>query len=304
MEKLAERESAPRHGPLAAAPSLAVQFFLIPLAVVGVLVLVYLGFRMLIEDQRTAQEYLQDVQYGGRERRWPAAYELSRLMAAPGAEASDPTLGPALVAAFEAAAGDDPRVRRYLALAIGRLEQPPPTAVPALLAAVDDSDGEVAISAVWALGAIGDPSAVPRLSAVYGSADPGLRKVAVYALGALAGTSQSDILRTALEDPVADVQWNAAVALARHRDASGSAVLRRMLDRQYVERQVTRTGSRTVETDPVEDVIISGLRAVGALGDVSLRESVARLSRDDASAQVRTVALETLERLNGDRPRG
>ena len=38
MDKLVERESAPRN-PLVAAPALAVQFFLIPLAVVGVTVM-------------------------------------------------------------------------------------------------------------------------------------------------------------------------------------------------------------------------------------------------------------------------
>jgi len=44
MEKLIERESATRN-PLVAAPALAVQFFLIPLIVVGITVLVYVGFR-------------------------------------------------------------------------------------------------------------------------------------------------------------------------------------------------------------------------------------------------------------------
>ena len=48
MDKLVERESATRN-PLIAAPALAVQFFLIPLAVVGVTVLVYLGFRSLLD---------------------------------------------------------------------------------------------------------------------------------------------------------------------------------------------------------------------------------------------------------------
>ena len=42
MDKLVEREAATRN-PLVAAPALAVQFFLIPLAVVGVTVLVYVG---------------------------------------------------------------------------------------------------------------------------------------------------------------------------------------------------------------------------------------------------------------------
>src|SRR5437763_5955043 len=82
MEKLIERETATRN-PLAAAPALAVQFFLIPLAVVGVTVLAYVGFRSLLTDDRTAKDYLVEVRNGGSDRRWPAAYELSRLMADP-----------------------------------------------------------------------------------------------------------------------------------------------------------------------------------------------------------------------------
>src|SRR5262245_42324420 len=114
MEKLIEREIAPRN-PLAAAPALAVQFFLIPLVVVGVTVLVYAGFRSLLEEDRTPQQYLEEVRNGGWNRQWPAAYELSRLMADPAVRA-DRSLGPALVKAFDEANDGDPRVRRYLAL--------------------------------------------------------------------------------------------------------------------------------------------------------------------------------------------
>jgi len=72
MEKLVERETAPRTS-LTAAPALAVQFFLIPLAVVGITILVYVGFRSLLTDQRSAQDYLAEVQSGGLARQWPAA---------------------------------------------------------------------------------------------------------------------------------------------------------------------------------------------------------------------------------------
>ena len=58
MDKLVERETATRN-PLVAAPALAVQFFLIPLAVVGITVTVYVGFRSLLANDRTPQEYLQ-----------------------------------------------------------------------------------------------------------------------------------------------------------------------------------------------------------------------------------------------------
>src|SRR5262245_48622142 len=115
MDKLVERESAPR-SVLVAAPALAVQFFLIPLAVVAVAVTVYVGFRSLLTDARTPEDYLREVQTGGSTRRWPAAYELSRLMADPNVRA-DRALAPALVKAFENAGGDA-QVRRYLALAI------------------------------------------------------------------------------------------------------------------------------------------------------------------------------------------
>src|SRR5207249_10996892 len=101
MDKLVEREPATRNS-LVAAPALAVQFFLIPLAVVGITVLVYVGFRSLITDSRGPGEYLAEIRTGGTERRWPAAYELSRLMEDPNVRA-DRTLVPLLVQAFEEA---------------------------------------------------------------------------------------------------------------------------------------------------------------------------------------------------------
>src|SRR5919112_282095 len=108
MDKLVERDPAAR-SPLVAAPALAVQFFLIPLAVIGVTILVYVGFRSLLTDQRSPEDYLIEIQTGGTTRRWPAAYELWRLMANPAVRA-DRELGPALVKAYENARNDeDPR---------------------------------------------------------------------------------------------------------------------------------------------------------------------------------------------------
>jgi HEAT repeat protein len=294
MEKLVERETATRN-PLVAAPSLAIQFFLIPLVVVAVTAAVYIGFRSMLSDSRTASDYLAEIQSGGTDRRWPAAYELSRLMADPKVRA-DRTLGPALVTAYERAKEDDPAVRRYLALAIGRLDPPfPPKAIEDLSEALGDSDSEARISAIWALGSSGDESVVGRLQALYESSDAGIRKMTVYALGALPGTAQLVTLRTALQDPAADVRWNAAIALARHSDRDGVGVIRQMIDRQYVERTVTREVRQDEDQDPIADVMISGLRAAAALKDESLRESITALSQQDRSMKVRAAALEALK---------
>ena len=293
MDKLVEREIATR-SPLAAAPALAVQFFLIPLAVVGITVGVYVGFRSLLADDRQAQDYLAEVRTGGLDRRWPAAYELSRLMADPRVRA-DRTLAPALVRAF-VEAKDDARVRQYLALAIGRLDPPlPPDAIAELKKTVDSSDGEARISAIWALGSSGDPSAIATLEPLYQSPDSGVRKMTVYALGALPGDTQLGTLRAALEDSTADVRWNAAVALARKGRHDGVPVLRQMLDRQYVEQTVKREVRLDEDRDPIADVMISGLRAAATLKDAALKPSVTALSQSDRSMKVRQAALEALK---------
>ena len=293
MSKLVERESAPDRLPLTKAPALAVQFFLIPLAVVAMVVLVYGGFRMLLTSERTPEEFLQDVQTGGRERRWPAAYELSRMMADPDVESRHPMLGPAIVQAFTDSEGDDPRVRRYLALAVGRLTNPPVGTLPALLGGLNDPDTDTKISVIWALASLGDPSIRNDIEETYGSEDAGVRKMAVYALGSL-GSGDGAVLRRALEDPVADVQWNAAVALARHGQHDGTKVLRRMLDREYVERAVTRVPTLDAALDPVSEVMVSGLQAVAALQSAELAEEVTALSQDDVSLSVREAAMRTL----------
>jgi HEAT repeat protein len=295
MDKLVEREPATRN-PLVAAPALAVQFFLIPLAVVGITVTVYVGFRSMLADDRRPQDYLNEIRNGGSTRRWPAAYELSRLMADPKVRA-DRTLAPALVRAFQESK-DDAQVRRYLALAIGRLDPPLPSdAVADLTDALDDRDSETRISVIWALGSSGDPAVVSKLIPLYTApnGDAGIRKMVIYALGALPGDAQIDTLRTGLQDGAPDVRWNAAVALARHGSHEGVAVLRQMLDRDYVEKTVTREVRQDEDQDPVADVMISGLRAAATLKDDALKPIVTTLSQQDKSMKVRGAALEALK---------
>jgi HEAT repeat protein len=295
MDKLDEREAATRN-PLAAAPALAVQFFLIPLTVVALTVTVYVGFRSLLADDKSPSDYLTEIRNGGSDRRWPAAYELSRLMSNP-AVRKDKTLASGLVKAFQESKADQD-VRRYLALAIGRLDPPlPPDALAGLTSALDDPDSQTRISVIWALGSSGDEAVVPRLIPIYQAqdADPGIRKMVVYALGALPGETQIETLRTALRDETADVRWNAAVALARHGNGEGAGVLHQMLDRAYVERTVKREVRQDDDQDPIADVMISGIRAGAAIKDASLKPAIESLSQQDRSMKVRQAAFEALK---------
>jgi HEAT repeat protein len=297
MDKLVEREGG-AHAQTSA-PAIAVQFFLIPLLVVGATVLVYIGFRGLLSEERSAAEYLTDIRTGGSNRRWPAAYELSRRMADPSfAKQEEAALAPELARAFADSKNDDPRVRQYLALTLGRLT--PPLAADTrrlLIEALEDPDSQTRINALWALGATGDVGAADDIARQVASEDAGVRKMAVYALGSLPAESGNETLVKALEDESADVQWNAAVALARHGRHEGVPVLRRMLDRAYVERNVTRQQQPRQDIDPVGEVIISGLRAIAALKESTLSPQVRALSTDDRDLRVRQAALEALKSL-------
>jgi HEAT repeat protein len=250
----------------------------------------------MLADDKSPSDYLSEIRNGGSDRRWPAAYELSRLMSNPKVR-QDKTLAAALVKAFQESKGD-PDVRRYLALAIGRLDPPlPPDALTELTQAVNDSDGQTRISVIWALGSSGDEAVVPRLIPLYNAqdSDPGVRKMVVYALGALPGDTQVETLRAALQDDTADVRWNAAVALARHGRSEGASVLHQMLDRSYVERMVKREVRQDDDQDPIADVMISGIRAGAAIKDASLKPAIETLSQQDRSMKVRQAAFEALK---------
>jgi HEAT repeat protein len=298
MDKLVEREPGART-PLSTAPAIAVQFFLIPLLVVGATVLVYLGFRSLMGEDRSVEEYLTDIRSGGSNRRWPAAYELSRLMADPEfVKREEALLAPELTKAFAESKSDDPRVRQYLALTLGRLTPPLPAETQQLLVeALSDADSQTRISAIWALGSTGETSVSADIERQYQSEDAGVRKMAVYALGSMPVETGNETLVKALEDSEPDVQWNAAIALARHGRHEGVPVLRRMLDRAYVERNVSRQPQARDEVDPVGEVIISGLRAIAALKEAALSDQVKALSTDDQSLKVRQAAIEALKNL-------
>src|SRR5262249_3585140 len=163
----------------------------------------------------------------------------------------------------------DPRVRRYLALSMGRLADP--RVVPALRSVVAEGgperDAETLIYSIWALGALADPSAEPDLLRLAESDDPGIRKTALHSVGAFpsVGACRRERGRAArvkaLEAPVPDVRWNAAGALGRRRDPAAAPVLRQMLDRAYL---ATVPG---ITTDQQDAALVEALTAAAASGD-------------------------------------
>jgi HEAT repeat protein len=292
----AAEEAAPRQ----TTPFLVLQFFIFPMAIVAVCVAVFVVFGLVATGPKDPRAILAEVRTGGglfNIKRWQAAYALANTLESESdlqKARADQRFVPEVVALFketEGRAGDDLLVRRYLAVALGRLGDP--RAVPELRRTVQQGasspDAQSVIYAAWALGAIGDPAALPDLLALARSEDAGFRKAAVHALGSFRAPEAREAAAAALDDQAMDVRWNAAVALARHGDTRGVPVLLQMMDR-------ARLGAAPELTpDQRDEAVMQAVRASGALRDQRLREALVRALETDPSLKVREAARQALQ---------
>lgn len=274
-------------------PFLVLQFFIFPMSIVAVCVAVFVVFGLVATGPKDPRAILAEVRSGGglfNIKRWQAAYALANALESEQdlrKARSDPRFVPEVVALYretEGGAGDDLLVRRYLAVALGRLEDA--RAVPELRRTAQEpaSDAQTVIYAVWALGAIGDAAAVPDLLRLAAAEDAGLRKAAVHALGRFTAPEAEAAVEAALQDPAVDVRWNAAVALARRGDARGLPVLLQMLDRERLASMPELT------PDQREDALMEAVRAAAALRDPQSRAALERARESDPSLKVREAA--------------
>jgi HEAT repeat protein len=272
-------------------PFLVLQFFLFPMAIVAACVAVFLVFGLVANEGKGARAYLDEVRRGGANRRWQAAFELSKVLQSGKDPAlADPAFVGEVLSVYEAAGNDDPRVRRYLTLALGRLRDRRAVPVLARVARGEGSvDADTQVYAVLALGSIGDASALPDLLPLASSPDAGLRKAVAHALGALPSEQSRAALVTALQDPVEDVRWNASLALARRGDAAAAPVLLSMMDRAHL-RQVP--GLTEQQRD---EAMLEAIRVSPVVPDPALRPVLTRLREGDPSLQVREAAARALE---------
>jgi HEAT repeat protein len=264
-----------------------VQFFLVPAIVVAACVLVFFFFAWLVSDEKTSVDYLREIRVGSANRRWQAAFELSKIINMDSEKKRMEGLVPEMIETFEEAVDDDPRVRHYLALSLGHLGDR--SATPILIAALDDPDSTTRLYSSWALGNLGDPSAVEPLLEKFGDDDPGVRKMAVYAAGTLGDERAIPRLQVALGDPDRDVSWNAAVALAQLGDASGESQLLLMLDREYLD--------GLTEIDEARKLLAmqSAIQASALVPSGALEARLREIASSDPNVAIRKLALGALE---------
>jgi HEAT repeat protein len=278
------------------------QYFIVPLALVIVLVLLFFGLQLARHRNADPREALEHL--GGDEgfltsllgdpKRWQYGYDLSMLMRTED-EADLQRLVPDLTEAFRAAgAAGDLELRRYLTLALGRAADP--RAIEPLREAFHDSDPHTRLFAAWGLSRLDDPSGLPELRAAVSDADAGVRKLAVFALGQLADERSVPLLRAALEDPAVDVGWNAALALARLGDPAGLPILIELLE--------SSVAALPGEDEGARERALNAIRGLALIQAPEAMESLRRTAAGAPDPAIREAAQVALSSARGDPPAG
>lgn len=259
-----------------------VQFFVGPLLIVLLCAGIYFLFGVVVFEKKSPSDFLTEIRSGSSSERWQAAFELSRWFASAPEAARDPKFASEIVRLFEQSTHEDPRVRRYLALALGRLGSS--GAVASLIAALDDPDSETQLYAAWSLGAIKDRSAIEPLAQRLHAEDPGMVKMASFALGTIGDPSVAPLLAPLLDHASAEVRWNAALALAQLGDASGRGVLLGMTEPSELARVEGISESQKSEA------MSNALIALHRIGDPAGAERIRTLATSAPYSEVRRVA--------------
>ena len=257
------------------------QFVVFPLGVVLIAVAIFLLFGQLASEQHSIPEYLSDIRTGSSHRKFQAAYELSKSIKR-GEAKRYPNLVEQVAAVYRDADDDDPRVRQYLALVLGKIGDR--RATPTLVGALRETNTETRIYALLALSELRDPAAVPAMIETARDREKDVRKTAVFALGQSGDRRAVPVLVEALNDQTADIRYNAALALARFNDRRALPVLEEMLDRSRLDRVA---GMRP---DQKEEAMLAAIAAYARVAGAEGKPLLDRLAATDQSMRVRAAA--------------
>lgn len=240
---------------------------------------------------------------------WQAAMELAqRLQSGEAQKLSEEeraALAKRLAATLERRAKDRggemaQDMQRFLLTAVGRLGMS--EGVPVAVTYSNDNQQPLdvrrdAVAALMVMKQVPEARhAWPEIAGLLDDREPVLRICATLAIGTLAdpGDEQAiKALRRAYLSDDREVQWNAALALARLGDGSAVSLLKEMLTRTYwesvpvaIKAGDTPDASRRLTPVQVDGYLMVAMDAAQTLGGTELRERVAALTQD-SSGQVR-----------------
>ncbi len=262
--------------------------FVFPLLIAVGMAVLLCTVVLLTRESETPESLITAIKAGSPSKRWQKAFELSNELNQGRGMIRQSGVMKEVIHILQDAAEYDAKTRSYMALALSKFSEP--EVIPALVASLEkEEDTDVQLHLLWALG-------VKRAGEVYDQILPflakeqaELRKTAAYILGVLGDVRAVDPLTPLLEDPVRDVRWNAALALARLGNDAGYQVLLKMLDRNIL---VAYEG---ISNDAAEAIMMNAAKGVALLRKEESLAVLHQVAEHDPNLKVRQAAIEAIE---------
>jgi HEAT repeat protein len=286
----------PESGPLYAPEtgfSLFIKLFIVPAVIVLVALGIFFLGTMALQHPKTAEQYLEELKSDNTSRRWQSAYELSRMLNQNEDIQFDPNLRTQLVQVFGDAKNDDPRLREYLALVLGRLKEK--SAVSVLSAAVREDGTDVKVYSLWALGNIEDPQGGEAALDALSESDATVQRMAVGALSAMRYEPAKFALEKNLDSVNPALRYDSAVALARLKDEKAMPTLLEMMN--------LKPSGKPEDDGMIQSAKITAIEGAKELPDAVLKDKIVDLSKNESDIKVRETALAALKNSSPQRLR-
>jgi len=262
-------------------------FFLIPLMLTIFGVLFFFLFKMLTYEKQDPYHLLNNIQSGALTKRWQSAYELSNLMRDFDNIPNDYLFNNQLITMYQKSIHDDPRVRTYLALAMGQTKND--VFCETLYEGLKDKNLENKIAAINSSGQIKCQQSIPLINDFIINGENIQEKLAsVIAAGNIADESSVSLLILALDDEEANIRWDAAVSLAKIGDKSGYNILSDLLTRKYYDNYPE------VNIKEIDNTILTVLALLSRLEVKSFKNELSILANDEKNIKIREFAMKIL----------
>lgn len=262
-------------------------FFVVPFLIALFALIVFLMIKMLTVEPNTAFDYLEQVKVGGSTKRWQGAFELSKILSNPEWVPADDRFANELISTFEYSAHErDPRIRSYLALAMGKTKDQRYS--PALIRGLNDVNNSVVSSCIYALGLILDEQAIEPIKPFTEHEDAHVRLQAIITLGNFLKEDFTPIFNDALDDLEPNIRWDAAIALAKIKKSNGRRILLDLLNRKYLD------SFSNIDQFEQDQAMLVAIQVVPNIIDTEFRELLKNLSEEDRSMKIREAARKAL----------
>ena len=263
-------------------------FFVIPFVITVFGVLFFFMFRILVNESDSARDYLTEVKIGSATKRWQSAFELAKLLSDPDLIPKSEDFRSEMIKAYQYAIHDNPMVRTYLALAMGRTRDS--NYGQALIEGLEDEDLNSRLASINALGMIQFQPAITLLKQyLSGSTSQEEKLAAVIALGMIGDKSVITDLQILLSDEEPNLRWDAAVALAKLGDRSGSQIIENLLDRKYLDNYPSVDGWEKTQA------ILVAIHISNQISDDRFIPNLKYLASNDMNMKIRDSAIKTLK---------